>query len=84
MSKVFQVSMTAPYMMDKRLTYYLEGHDAILLEKIMSRLFCDTPLDGDDKRDLANIMWVVMDRVEDAVVEYPHEKEAGSELHPGK
>ena len=48
---------------------HLEDADLETLRKIMQRLYDGTVLPDGDRRDLANLMWLILGRIETANVE---------------
>jgi hypothetical protein len=48
---------------------HLEDADLETLRKIMQRLYDGTVLPDGDRRDLANLMWLILGRVETAEVD---------------
>ena len=62
------IRMKAETAMDP-IAYYAEPNDLAALEHVTNRLYGDgTPLSADERRDLANAMRVIVDRIRNAPV----------------
>jgi hypothetical protein len=48
---------------DDALTYFMDGTDRVRLKRIMTRLYDDRPLSGDQRRDLANAIFGIIENL---------------------